>query len=243
VAITASVLTADSGNTTGSSVDTASITPTANRLVLATVAMAFDGDPGSNVLSLSGNSLTWVRLLEQRYGAPRRTLGVFRALGASPTAGVVTISSSSAAAEQNAAWSLVEFAGVDTSGTNGSGAVDTPAAAATASGGAASLTLTITGTPATGDVTWAGFGGQDGMLTFASDALWVTLSTAPDSADVMVRVDWDEGQDQSPTWTWSSGQAAAAIGVILNVAPATGGRALVNAGLVDGGLLNAGLVA
>jgi hypothetical protein len=70
--------------------------------------------------TLSGNGLTWV-LVASKDTFTTET-HIFRAMGASPSTGAITISYG-AETETQCAWSVVEFDGVDTSGTNGSGAI------------------------------------------------------------------------------------------------------------------------
>ena len=114
-----------------SSWTTASITPSPNKLVLLAV-----GTFGSamTVTSVTGNGLTWVKVGEVTNSG---TITLFRAMGPAPTAGAVTIT----ATANRAAWSVVEYGGVDTSGTNGSGAI---VQSATGSNGyASSLTVTL----------------------------------------------------------------------------------------------------
>lgn len=115
----------------GASAVSASITPTANALVICDVLnINADLSPGDTP-TVSGNGLTWVQVATLLYGPgsglPRLTR--FRALGASPTSGAVTVSCSVNQALICA--SIYEIAGVDTSGSNGSGAIvqtvtDTP---------------------------------------------------------------------------------------------------------------------
>src|SRR3989344_5522242 len=114
-----------------SSWTTASITPSPNKLVLLAV-----GTFGSamTVTSVTGNGLTWVKVGEVTNSG---TITLFRAMGPAPTAGAVTIT----ATANRAAWSVVEYGGVDTSGTNGYGAI---VQSATGSNGyASSLTVTL----------------------------------------------------------------------------------------------------
>jgi len=140
-------------------------------------------------------------------------------MGASPSTGAVTFTEASAQSYSGTVcYSIIEVSGVDTSGTNGSGAVDTPGTNALGGMGA-SLGLTIPGTPDTGDVTFACFGTQDDAAALTSDALWDTLETVGPSSDVLLRNDYDDGQDQSPTWTWTGNKYASAIGFRINIAP------------------------
>lgn len=120
MAITAATLTSAGITTDGTTFTTASITPGANRLVLASVfgRVASGTTPTP---TLSGNGLTWVLMGQTATGAATRICCLYRAMGAAPTAGAVTITVS--AAWDGAIWQISEFTGVDTSGTNGSGAI------------------------------------------------------------------------------------------------------------------------
>ena len=113
---------------------TASIAPGANRLVLLWVNDRGTGNP--TVTSVAGNGLTWVQVNTLTFGSNGR-LTLYRAMGAAPTAGTVTITFSGTIAR--ACWSIVEYDGVDTSGTDGSGAV-----VQSVTGTAASTSLTVT---------------------------------------------------------------------------------------------------
>ena len=101
---------------------TGSVSPTSNNLVLASFAVRHTATSLSP--AVSGCGLTWVQVALVRYDntSTYRTLAVFRALGASPTSGALTISFG---ANSVTAWtySIDQFSGIDTSGTNGSGAI------------------------------------------------------------------------------------------------------------------------
>jgi hypothetical protein len=144
VAVTASVLTEGSSTTDAASYATASISPTANRLVLLAV---FSGDTVAAAAaapsSVTGNGLTWVQVATQNNSDSNTniTTTVFRAMGASPSAGAVTINFG--ATQENCAWSVAEFAGVPTTGTHGSGAVVQAKTATHNNGSAWSVTLDV----------------------------------------------------------------------------------------------------
>lgn len=103
-----------------STATTASITPTANRLVLAAIHSEPSGTPATQP-TLTGCGLTWVVVQSLEFTAGAR-LTVFRALGASPTSGTLTFDFAGQT-QIYVAWSIAEFGNVDTSGSNGSGAV------------------------------------------------------------------------------------------------------------------------
>lgn len=125
MAITASNLTAGGSLTDSQTYDTASVTPGANRLVLVSVGIRNYGAANLGTISLSGNGLTYVEVATITYSsiaAPLSRLSIFRGMGASPSAGAITITVSGTG-QNSCAWSVDEFAGTDTSGTNGSGAI------------------------------------------------------------------------------------------------------------------------
>src|SRR5438132_12326875 len=106
------------GNGSGfsNSDNTASIAPSANQLVLAWVAHdVTSGTP--NTPTLTGCSLTWVLVATAVSGITR--ISLFRALGAAPTTGAVTIDFGGQTQNEEH-WSISQFAGVNTGGTNGS---------------------------------------------------------------------------------------------------------------------------
>jgi hypothetical protein len=121
MAITCSGLTSGTDTTaSATSASTASVTPTASRLVLAGfyVNNTLTGTP-----TCAGNGLTWVNVADVTFGDGTRRLLVYRAMGASPSAGAITITRANSDTWDNVAWSVAEFDGVDTTGTNGSGAI------------------------------------------------------------------------------------------------------------------------
>ena len=120
-AISCSSLTSAASTTDATSYDTASITPTANVLqLLAVTSRTATAD--IVVPTVTGNSLTWVEVNKVPVSGNNRSVTVFRSMGASPTTGVATIDFG-AQTQTSAIWSVIECSGVDTSGTNGSGAI------------------------------------------------------------------------------------------------------------------------
>lgn len=122
MAVAATHLTTSGTDVDATSFTTASISPTSNALVLAAVAAGKATPVGD--AALSGNGLTWVEIGEALYDVSGTggTLWLFRAMGASPSAGAVTIDFAGVT-HLACVWSIVELTGVDTSGTNGSGAI------------------------------------------------------------------------------------------------------------------------
>ncbi|MPZ50719.1 MAG: hypothetical protein GEU75_15710 [Dehalococcoidia bacterium] len=122
MAVAAALLTGSQDGTNASSYGTASISPAANRLIIALVLNRV-GAGTPNTPSLSGNSLTWVQQRTEVEAATfRYRISVFRAMGASPSSGAVSISFSGQT-QNYCGWIIAELSGVDTSGSNGVGAI------------------------------------------------------------------------------------------------------------------------
>lgn len=122
MAITITGLTTDSSTASGP-YTTASVSPGANRLVevdVITLTFAFSTPP---TVSLSGNSLTYVEVATVIFGddSGSQRITRLRAMGGSPSGGAITITTSGASCI-GCIWSVKEADGVDTTGTNGSGA-------------------------------------------------------------------------------------------------------------------------
>jgi hypothetical protein len=109
----------------------------ANQVVYAAVG-AFSAvslvDP-----TATGNGLTWV-LASKVATDINRQLTVFRAQGASPSAGAVTFDFG-AILQTSFTWAIIQYSGADASGTNGSGATAQSKTAVVASGTSISVTL------------------------------------------------------------------------------------------------------
>lgn len=121
---TRSGLTSGTSIAPGTSVATASVSPTANRLVLVSVvSQGVNTTDRQAPTGISGAGLTFTKIGEV-FVDSFATLSVWRALSASPSTGALTISWS--LTQDTAAWAVEEWADASLSGTNGSGAVGTP---------------------------------------------------------------------------------------------------------------------
>ena len=132
----ATVLLNAASTTGGTTQATASATPTANRLQIAYVASAAAAAPSTP--TCTGQGLTWVQVQTSNFVAGNRRLTVFRAMGPSPTAGALTFDFAGQT-QTSVAWGQIEFSGVDTSGSNGSGAVIQAPTPTTVGAGVASI--------------------------------------------------------------------------------------------------------
>ncbi len=106
----------DAGNS--ATFTTASITPSADSLILITIATS--AHAGSVTPTVTGNGITYALVVENVEGS--RYLGLFRGLNASPSASLVTFDFG-ADVQNECVWSVDEWSGHDTGGTNGADAI------------------------------------------------------------------------------------------------------------------------
>ena len=122
MAVAASLLTADQDGTNATSYSTASISPAGNRLIIACVLNRV-GSGTPNTPALSGNGLTWTLVRSEVEAASFRfRISVFRAMAVSPSSGAVSINFSGQT-QNYCGWIITEFSDVNTSGSDGSGAI------------------------------------------------------------------------------------------------------------------------
>lgn len=154
MAIDYASLATSGSNTDASSYTTASISPTANNLVLAWVYSAAGSTP--NVPTVSGGGVTWVQVATVLDSTSQKRLTLFRAMSAVSTSGTVTFDFGGQT-QTGCTWSIIQYDHVSTRGTNGSGAIvqtDTEASA----GSVSSLTSTLSSFASTQNAAVGGFG-------------------------------------------------------------------------------------
>lgn len=114
-------LVAGLGDGGGNSFSFASWTPGSNELVLVGVGQRDE----SISISVAGNGLTFVEIANVDNVQGQLGVALFRAMGASPTTGQITVTVTGNTEPVSAV--VTRFSGVDTSGTNGSGAIEATA--------------------------------------------------------------------------------------------------------------------
>ncbi len=153
MAITCTSLTHGSNVTGVSSATTASISPTTNQLVIITInSRNATVDP--NQATVTGCGLTWVQIVSNNYdntGSQKRET-MLRALG-TPSSGTLTIDFASQV-QSDIHWTVDTFTGMDTSGTNGSGAIVQNAVNQDRTGAGTSLTATLSAFGSTNNATY-----------------------------------------------------------------------------------------
>lgn len=247
-AINATLLTSGSDATdrgSGNPYTTASITPSANALVLYCVAVSGNGSASFNI---TGNGLTGTSVEPQAYdtiAAPSKTLRVYRAMGAGPTTGTVSIEATTNVT--GCIWDIIEFTDVDTSGTNGSGAVvqSQDNAADSSTGIDPDPDLAAFG-DAVNNACFMVFSCDQGAADVVTPEAGFTelssdrISTAP---VIGLQTAWKLGEELTPRYTNDTSRDMAIIGIEIKAATGGGGvlRGLVS-GATENRLLGGGLV-
>jgi hypothetical protein len=202
---TPTLLTASFSDTDASSYNTASISPSGNRLItLMVLSRAVAGD--ANVPTISGNSLTWV---EEETIIDGNRITAFRAMSATPSTGQVTISFGGQT-QMYCHWKIVEWDGVDLSGTHGSGAVRQSVSAKDV-GTNTGLSITLA---AFGNANNAASGAVRSGNAVTPGAGFTELSET--TGDAIFEDEWKSTQDTSVDWSWSS-TASFALGIALEI--------------------------
>jgi hypothetical protein len=145
MALTFTKLTGNGGSS-ATSFNTASVTPGALELVVIDVhAYISTGSVAPPQPTVTGNGITYALDLAQdtdNAGTDRGKLFRFRGMSASPSTGAITISFG-ATTMTRCVWSVADIAGVDTSGTNGSGAFAQVSTGFTTASGATSCPVSF----------------------------------------------------------------------------------------------------
>lgn len=217
MAITQTPLTSLPDNSDLSSYSTASITPGANKLILAAVMNTYTST--ATLPTLTGNGLTWVQVATVLMGAGSRgRVTLFRAMGASPSAGAVT-ADYGGVVQTSCLIQVIEIDGIDTSGTHGSGAiVQSP----TNNGsGVTSLTVTLAAFASANNGAFAAFGLRNNA-TVTPDTGWTEIYdanvTTPNTA---LETQWRADNDTTAVATPSTASDMGGIAVELKAAGGT----------------------
>lgn len=208
-AVSCVVLTQDQSNVNATNFTTASISPGANRLILLITAQSrntISDCVNNDISTVTGNSLTWVSVNEQCFstaGAPTQTVEIWRSMGASPSTGTLNFNVSGAT-QVNAAWAVIECDGVDTSGTNGSGAVVQSAINLVEPG--TSLTVTLGAFGDAANATLGAFAISDNVdITPGSGFTQLAEQLVSDAGnDLGLHVEWKNVNDTSVDASFSS---------------------------------------
>lgn len=201
MAITKTNLTTGTNTTDATSFQTGSITPTANRLVLLAVLSTI-ASTTPNTPTASGNGLTYVEIANITFhtiASPWSRLTIFRAMGASPSTGRITMDFGGQT-QGSCNWSVSEYDGIDTSGSNGSGAI-VQSATNSADSSAGPLTVTLAAFGNANNATFAAFGsGLNGSFA-PNGGLTEIHDVATSSPAATLETCWSASNDTSPDAT------------------------------------------
>lgn len=184
---------------------TGTVTPTANRLVFFLVTNGCASAP--NVPTVTGASMTWTQVATGA-NASHDGLTLFRALSSSPGSGACTIDFGGQT-QTSCDWSVVEFTGMVTSGTNGADAV--VQGVANNGGTATSGTVTLS---AFSSIQNATFGGFRCGASPSVGAGFTLLGTANS-----VFTEWKNTNDTSVDASWTN---AGWVGIAAEIKAQTG---------------------
>jgi len=215
-----------SGTGEGTSVDTASVTPASNKLQLLAIASRRGDSTDPTSPTVSGCGLTWVEIASIVFdtsGSSRRALFLFRALGASPSTGAITISHASTT---NFTWILDQVTDNDASGTNGSGAIVQSATAKDESVTTSSFSVSYAGGDSndSGNAVYGVMAEADGAHTITAGANLTELDEQNNGLNNMV-MQTEYSLSTLTGASWSSSGSVQAGGIVVEIKVASSGTA------------------
>ena len=222
MAIVGTNLTSGANDSGTDSESTASISPTGNSLILAAVSSRRGDTTTPAAPTVSGNGLTWVQINTIAYdesSSSQRRLTVFRALGASPSTGTITFTFPGN--QTDVAWSIDEFSGVDTSGTNGSGAIVQSAVNEDEAASSNSLTVTLSAFGSANNATYGTFA-TSGVQTPTAGTGFAILANATINARQQTITEWRNDNDRSVDISFPLDEQMGGIAIEIKAAVAAG---------------------
>jgi hypothetical protein len=227
-------LTTGSSTADANAFFTDTIYPAGNALLLCTVVVGSVGATGVApvVTGVAGCGLTWELADRTDVTTGSRNTHVFRALGASPTAGSLTISLADVVG--SIIWTVEQFTGVDTSGTNGAGAVVQTVNAKPAS--TTSVSVAFPATPTAGNRLYAAIGGVSATPPTPGSGWALGVNVAQTVPPLTL---WTETATADPlptaiTGTWTTASTHFDVGVEIKTATG-GGPPPAKTGAATGG--------
>lgn len=215
------------GNTSGSgtSATTASITATANRLYLLTVWTRTGITANPNQPTASGGGLgTWDVIASVVYddsSSSRKRVTLFRALSASPGAGAAIAIDEAGQTQTSFGWIVDEVTGIDTSGTNGSGAIVQSATNIDSSATTASLTVTLAAFGSANNATYGSFA-EGGNGTWTQGSGFTKIGNVTTTGDTMNGItEFLASNDTTVDATDSTNSELGGIGIEIKAATTT----------------------
>ena len=199
--VTATHLTSGGGqNPAATSFATASISPSANKLVVVCVHSHDNAGGDPSTPTISGASMTWTQIVTKRGtsdNAHRITL--FRALSASPGSGALTINFSTT--QNEVLWSILEFSTINPGGTNGANAIVQSATNASSSTGTSgSVTLSAFSNSANATFGFIIVQQTSGQIIEGSGFTEINEYLSFDN----IHTEYKQTNDTGVDWTWTN---------------------------------------
>lgn len=212
--LTAGVDTTDDSDST-----TASITPSVNKLVVLSVESKTEvgGGTDPNQPTATGCNLTWVAIdsiVTDPTSLSRRRITQLRGMGSSPTTGAITIDFGGQT-QITKAWSVDQMTNMDTSGTNGSGAIvqSVTMNQTDEEGTTTSPSLTLAAISNTNNAVFAMSGQGSGSVAVTAGQGFTLLGNATDSGENNIEVNTEYRSDNytNVNFWWSPADSGGGI--------------------------------
>jgi len=199
--ITANNLIGAGSAASQNSYTTASYTPTTDRIVLIAVSNP-RGAGSPNTPTISGNSMTWTQIRTfLDASASLRRLTVFRGVATAPSTGTIVINFAGQS-QDSCMWSITEYDGTDTTGTNGSNAI-VQSVTGEANGTSTGVTATLAAFSNVNNATY-------GVVRHNSNGLAITQGSGfTEINEISItnnrsQTEFKDTNDTTVDWSWSS---------------------------------------
>lgn len=221
MAIVISNLTAGVNTSTASSFNTASVSPSANNLILLSVSCRRTDSTQPVAPTVTGNGLTWVKVNEIYFdtdSTSRKSLFVFRAMGSSPSSGAITMDYGAQSITQTT-WQVNQASGVDTSGTNGSGAIVQSATNKDEVSGGGTLTVTLSAFSNSNNATFGAFACDTVGAGPTVGSGFTMIGSNDDQSNTVSQSgsEWKSTNDTSVDMTFASAAGAKMGGIAVEI--------------------------
>lgn len=202
-----SIANLTTGTANGTSSSTASVFPSANKLELLSVSSRTSITANPNQPTVTGNGLTWVAINSVVYddtSSSRRRVTLFRAMGSSPSTGTISIDFGGQT-QTDIAWSVDQVSGMDTTGTNGSGAIVQNAQNKDSSGTGTSLSVALAAFGNTNNATFGAFGADNMVNRVSVVGSGFTKVGDAGTVSLQVTTEFKSSNDTNVDMSWTGG--------------------------------------
>ncbi len=218
--------------TSVSSFNTASQSPTADTLQLLTVTSRTGITADPNQPTVTGNGLTWVAVNTTVYdiaGSSRKRVTLFRAMGASPSAGAITVDFGGQT-QSDITVILDEASGTDTTGSDGAGAIVQSAVNQDTTASSSTLTVTLAAFASGTNTCYAAMAASGGTAATLKAGFTLAGTNVGAGNQVATVTEYKLTSDTTPSVTWTSGGELGGLAVEIKEA---GGGSATNLTLND----------